>query len=397
MLQTMGKLKMYSTLKKITTAILFTIALVPAITIAKVTDVELSEVVLQDKFEEVYAIGVLHPYQEVIIRPEAAGRIVEIAFKEGELVTEGDLLIALDSSIEAAELKDTKARRLLAKQNLDRLMAAKGGSTAQARDIAQAEYEQAAASEAIAQAKYNRRFIYAPFTGTVGLKKVEIGDYVQSGADIVRLLNIEKLRLEFNIPERVAHVVENGQKVSFTVDNYPTKLFTAEVYAVSPEIEQKGRSLTVLAVFHNEDQTLIAGTFARLNLLVPLNYKVAIIPEESIFASEGEQFVYRVQDTDVAGVFQAELVPVEIGQRSAFTVEILSGLNAEDIVVKAGQVRISNESQVRDITGEITKTRPKPSVVTGLDDSIEAEDWPLDYENDESDEVDENGAASGGE
>lgn len=345
--------KMYKTLKQIFAVGFLSIAFTPLFSMAKVTDVELSEVVLQDKFEEIYAVGILHPYQEVIIRPEASGRIVNIAFKEGESVEAGDLLLALDSSIEAAELRETTARRILAKQNLDRMLAAKGGSTAQARDIAQAEYEQAVANEAIAQAKYDRRFIYAPFAGTVGLKNVELGDYVQSGADIVRLLNIDQLRLEFNIPERVAHVVETGQNVNFTIDNFPNKLFTSEVYAVSPEIEQKGRSLTVLARFHNEDQSLIAGSFARLNLLVPLNYQVIIIPEESIFASEGAQFVYRAKETGDSEIFTAELVPVEIGQRSTFSVEILSGLMPDDVVVKAGQVRINDQSQIRDVTGDI--------------------------------------------
>lgn len=344
---------MYKTFKQLWIAGLMGIVLMPLIAHAKVTDVELSEVVLQDKFEEIYAVGILHPYQEVVIRPEASGRIVNIAFKEGEMVEEGELLLALDSGIEAAELKERSAKRVLAKQNLDRLLAARGGSTAQARDMAQAEYEQAEANEAIAKTRYDRRFIHAPFAGTMGLKNVELGDYVQAGADIVRLLNIEQLRLEFNIPERVAHVVETEQNVNFTVDNFPNKLFTAEVYAVSPEIEQKGRSLTVLARFHNEDQSLIAGTFARLNLLVPLNYKVVIIPEESIFASEGSQFVYRANPIAGENYFESELVPVEIGQRSAFSVEILSGLGADDIVVKAGQVRINNESHIADVTGEI--------------------------------------------
>lgn len=353
---------MFKTLRKIALTGILGIIFIPQASIAKVTDVELSEVVMQDKFEEVYAVGILYPYQEVIIRPEAAGRVTKIAFKEGEVVEEGELLIELDSSIEAAELKDAKARKSLAKQNLDRLMAAKGGSTAQARDIAQAEYEQAAASEAVAAARYERRFLYAPFSGTVGLKNVELGDYIQSGSDIVRLLNIDQLRLEFNIPERVAHVVEVGQKVSFTVDNFPNTLYTAEVYAVSPEIEQKGRSLTVLARFHNEDQSLIAGTFARLNLLVPLNYQVAIIPEESIFASEGAQFVYRANAHADKTYFEAELVPVEIGQRSAFSVEVLSGLNDKDIVVKAGQIRIKDKSQIKDAAGVIVPKAKNPDV-----------------------------------
>lgn len=351
--------KMYTALKKISCVALVS-ALFPFMSMAKVTDVELSEVILQSKFEEIYAVGILYPYQEVIIRPEASGRVMQIAFKEGENVEEGDLLVSLDSSIEAAELRETTARRILAKQNLDRLLAAKGGSTAQARDMAQAEYEQAVANEAISQAKYDRRFIHAPFSGTVGLKNIELGDYIQAGADVVRLLNIEQLRLEFNIPERVAHVVKTRQNVSFTVDNFPGKQFTAEVYAVSPEIEQKGRSLTVLARFHNEDKSLIAGSFARLNLLVPLNYQVIIIPEESIFASEGAQFVYRAKEIGDSEVFEAELVPVEIGQRSTFNVEVLSGLNADDIVVKAGQVRISNQSKIKDFGGDILpKNAPK--------------------------------------
>lgn len=324
----------------------------------KVIDVELATAVEEDKLEEIYAVGVLYPRQSVIIRPEVAGRVVGIGFKEGEPVEQGVTLLRLDASIAEADFNEAKAKEELAQQNVNRLSAARGGATAQALDIAKAELKQATARREVANATLKKMSLTAPFSGVTGLKKVEVGDYIQAGAEIVSLSNIEQLRLEFSIPERVAHVAKVGQQVKFSVDNFPNHEFNAEVYAVSPEIEQKGRSLLIRAEFHNENQTLIAGTFARLNLLIPLDFKVIIIPEEAIFASEGKQFVYRAVIDQKSSrerdelIYRAELTEVELGERSAFNVEILSGLEGGDIVVKAGQVRLHDGSLIREQRAE---------------------------------------------
>lgn len=320
----------------------------------RITEVELAEAKSEAKIEEIYAVGVLYPRQSVIIRPEIAGRVTEIGFKEGEPVEQGEVLLKLDASIAQADFNEAKAKEELAQQNVNRLSAARGGATAQALDIAKAELKQATARREVASATLNKMTLTAPFAGVAGLKKVEVGDYIQAGAEVVSLSNINQLKLEFSIPERVAHVAKVGQQVKFSVDNFPNRDFNAEVYAVSPEIEQRGRSLLIRAEFNNEDQTLISGSFARLNLLIPLDFEVVIIPEEAIFASEGKQFVYRaILDSEQSEsldepIYRAELTEVELGERSAFNVEILSGLKGGDIIVKAGQVRINEGSLLRE-------------------------------------------------
>lgn len=319
----------------------FLIVTVPTVAAEGGLVIELATAKRVEKHETIYSVGVLNPYAKVVIKPEISGRVVSIDFEEGRMVEEGDLLLRFDQRIQEANLKDAEAKYLLAKQNVERLRAARGGSTLQMLDTAEATFLQAEADLEIAHTNLDKMRLTAPFTGIVGLKNIEEGDYIQAGTDIVTLTNTESLKLEFNIPERVAHVAKIGQRVHFSIDNFPFDHFTATVYAISPEIEQEGRSLRIRAHYDNSNQKLIAGMFARLLLKIPLGYEVVTVPEEAVFALEGQHYLYIAKELS-SGEYRAELVEITIGERSAHAIEILEGLEGGELVVKSAHMRLKD-------------------------------------------------------
>ncbi len=315
----------------------------------KATEVELEQSQLIPKSEEIYAIGTLFPSSEITIRPEISGRIIGIDFIEGRNVAKDDVLIRFDKRVQAANVVEAESKVMIAQQNYERFQAAKAGATAQMRDEAHATLLQAEARLEIAKADLEKMTIHAPFNGTMGLKNFDLGDYIQAGTSLVTLSNTDQLKLEFNIPERVAHIAKVGQQVEFSIDNFPHEMFEAEVYAVSPKIEQEGRSLAIRALYNNTDEKLISGMFTRLALKIPYGYDVVMVPEEAIVAQEGKHFLYIAEP--IAGnenQYKALMREVELGERTRSHVEILKGLSGGELVIRAGQIRISDGATVQE-------------------------------------------------
>lgn len=316
-------------------------------TYSKTINVEVANTQEIPKQEYINAVGTLLPFERVIIRPELSGKIIEVNFQEGSLVEKGSELIKFDARLADAKLKNAQANLINAEQNAKRIEASKGSATAQQLDAAKTSELQAEAELEIAQVERDHTILTAPFSGRMGLINQYVGSYIQTGSDLTTIVNTEKLKLEFNLPERLAHTVSIQQPLQFSIDNFPKKKFTAEIYALSPEIEQEGRSLIVRALYDNQDQGLLPGMFARISLVIPLGYNVIIVPEEAIFSSEGKQYVYRVVKND--NQYTAQLTEVIIGERLSFAVEVLNGLTDSDQVVTAGQSRIRNGSIIHPI------------------------------------------------
>lgn len=299
------------------------------------------------KIENIYAVGTLLPYERVIIRPEMSGKIIEVDFKEGSLVKKNQVLIKFDARLAEAKHKNATANLQNAKLNVQRLEASKGSASAQQLDSARTAKLQAEAELEMAVVEVDRTILKAPFKGRMGLINQFVGSYIQNGSDLTTIVNTEKLKLEFNLPERLAHTVKVDQPLQFSVDNFPKKKFTAEIYALSPEIEQEGRSLTVRALYENQDDALLPGMFSRISLEIPLGYNVIIVPEEAVFSSEGKQYVYKVVEKD--GQFSAKLTEIVLGDRSSYAVEVIHGLKNGDRIVKVGQARLRDGSVINPV------------------------------------------------
>jgi membrane fusion protein (multidrug efflux system) len=302
---------------------------------------------------DIRAVGSLQSDESVNIAPELPGRIAEIAFREGEAVKEGEVLIRLDDSLVRAEIQEQEARFALAQSNLERAntLAKSGNVTLRARDEATAAFEGTRATLELARVRLSKHTILAPFTGVVGLRRSSVGAYVPVGTTIVNFEKIDTLKVDFSIPEIYLGDVEVGQTVNLTVDALANRTFMATIYAINPMVDVNGRALRIRARLPNGDGVLRPGLFARLVVKGPEEQSVVIVPESAIVSRAGESFVYRVENG------RAVETRVKLGERKAGFVEVLEGLVVEAAVVTAGHQRLRNGSAVEVLLPTATAAR----------------------------------------
>ncbi len=286
--------------------------------------------------QSITTVGSLRSDESVTVRPEVAGRISFIGFKEGQPVGKGTVLIRLDSSVNEAELQQARANLVLAKSKYERAvdLAKSNFISGQARDEAENNYKVAQAAMQLVEARLAKTEIRAPFSGVIGLRQVSIGDYVKEGADLVNLESIDPLKVDFRVPEVYLKLIKVGQVLQVVLDAQPSKVFEGRVYAINPLVDAAGRSIVIRAQVGNVGTTLRPGMFARVRLITDQRQDALIVPEQALVPQGTEQFVFRVLDG------RAQRVKVEIGQRADGKVEILQGVAAGDLVVTAGQLKL---------------------------------------------------------
>jgi len=298
--------------------------------------VEATKVVRQPLPQTITAVGSLRSDESVTLRPEVAGRVNAILFKEGQNVSKGMTLVRLDPAINQAEVQQAKANLVLAKSKFDRAveLSQRNFISGQAKDEAENNLRVAEAAVALVEARLAKTEIKAPFAGVIGLRVVSVGDYVKEGADMVNLEAIDPLKVDFRVPETYMRQVQPGQTLTVTLDALPGRKFDGKVLAVNPLIDAAGRSVVIRAIVRNADTSLRPGMFTRVNLITRDDKDALVIPEQAIVPQGDEQFVFRIVDG------KAARVKVDIGQRRDGKVEVLKGLNVNDMVVTAGQLKL---------------------------------------------------------
>jgi len=288
------------------------------------------------------AVGSLRSDETVILRPEIVGRVAQILFKEGERVAEGAVLLKLDDSVQKADSDRAKANLVLSKSKYDRAVDLRnqGFISSQAKDEAENMLKVAEADFELVQARLAKTAIRAPFSGTVGLRQVSVGDYVKEGQDIVNLESLDPLKLDLRVPEIYHSQVKDGQTLQITLDAIPDRAFDGRVSAINPLIDANGRSIVIRAQVPNKGGTLRPGMFARVRLFTSQSRDTFVIPEESLFPVGDDKYVYKVMDG------KAARQKVEIGARREGRVEIVNGLTAEDVVVTAGVIKLRDGAAV---------------------------------------------------
>jgi membrane fusion protein (multidrug efflux system) len=276
----------------------------------------------------------------VILRPEVSGRIAAIGFKDGQVVRKGQMLIALDATLNEAEVAQARAEYDLALSNLKRSedLASRQFISSSAQETAASNAQVAEAKFKLAQARLSKMRIIAPFDGSVGIRKVSLGDYVKDGTDLVNVEDVRVLKVDFRLPERNFAQVGVGQSVEIVADALPGERWQGQIEAINPKVDADGRSLEIRARLENTAGKLRPGMFVRVRVIVGERTDALMVPEESIVPQGGEFFVYKVVDST------ARRVPVTIGVRRDAKVEILQGLAAGDQVVTAG-MRLSRDGQ----------------------------------------------------
>ena len=286
------------------------------------------------------AIGTLASNQSVIIRPEISGRVTELLFENGARTARGDRLLSLDTSVQLAELADAEATLVLVLAQREYRRAddlVKRGTVAEARrDEALAALHSAEARVNLANAKLEKMDLFAPFDGTLGIREVDVGEFLAAGDSVVNLEQVVPIKATFEVPERFLTDIVLGKELTLRSDAYAGETFVAHVSAIDPLVNPRTRSLRVEALVGNEDLRLHPGQFVSVTIRVDERRRVIFVPEQAIVPNSDEPFVYRVVDD------QAQLVPVETGARIARHVEVRSGLDPGDLIVTAGQQRLAD-------------------------------------------------------
>jgi len=298
--------------------------------------------------DDAQAVGSLRSRQSVMLRPEVAGRVVQIGFEDGARVRRGQLLVQLDDVLPRAELSQAQAQLSIASANLQRNqeLVAQNFVARRVLDESQASLQVAEAQVALAQARLQRMRITAPFDGTVGLRRINLGEYVKDGADLVNLEDTSALVVDFRLPERYQSRIAVGQTVQVQLDALPGKNFAARVQALDPLLDVDGRSIAVRATLSaTAGKELRPGMFARVLTVFAVDEAALVVPEEAIVPQGGKQFVIRIETEGEgdATKYLSRRAEVQLGVRRGAQVQVTSGLTAGDTVVVAGQQRLQKD------------------------------------------------------
>ncbi|RNF82233.1 efflux RND transporter periplasmic adaptor subunit [Lysobacter psychrotolerans] len=279
-------------------------------------------------------VGSLRADESVVVRPEVAGRISRIHFSEGGHISAGQPLFSLDGSIAQASLNEAMAN--LANT---RAAAARAGQLVGDKLIARSDYDKARAALGVDEARVasartalGKMTLVAPFAGQLGLRSVSVGEFVSVGQDLVTLVRLDPIEVDFSVPETVLAQLRSGQKVKLTVDAFPGDTFGGDVVAIDPVIDSNTRSAKLRARIPNPDGRLRPGQFARLQLDTGNDSADALLlPEQALMQDGDTRFVYTVVDG------KAKKTVVRTGVRVPGKVQVVEGLKAGDMVITAGQ------------------------------------------------------------
>lgn len=303
----------------------------------KSSSVSVQACIAQDQklVSSIPAVGTLLPNEEVDLTAESAGKVVEIYFKEGSRVKEGDLLLKVDDSDLLAQHQRASFQRKLLKEKLDRqrVLFEQEAVSREEYDQVQTDFNMVEADIALLDVKIAKTELRAPFDGLVGFREVSLGAYLQPGVLVSRLVDDNRLKVEFSIPEKYAGLPLVNAKVSFNIEA-SDKDFTATVYAVDPRVDSETRTIILRARCDHADSRLSAGMFARLNLITNQTEHAILLPTEAIVPEMGGRSVWKLENG------KAKSVQVETGERTEDKIEILSGIEVGDTIVTTGLMQM---------------------------------------------------------
>ena len=294
------------------------------------------------------AVGSVHAAQGVMVSPEVSGTVRTIAFESGAVVRKGALLVRLDTSAEQARLSASEARSRLAEVTLGRARAlrASASNTQSDLDAATANAEQAAAEVQDIRAAIGKKTIRAPFSGRLGIREVDVGEYVGPGTPIVSLQSFDPIHVDFWMPQRNLAVLESGLEVSVSTDAFPEADLRGAIETISPEVDPTTRNVRVRAVFGNPDGVLRPGMFADVTVLLPERQPVVTVPATSVVHAPYGDSVFVLSTATPEGyedpVRSAEQRFVRLGERRGDLVAVSDGVRPGETVVSSGAFKLRN-------------------------------------------------------
>ena len=311
--------------------------------------------------DAITATGQIEPLQSIQLRPEVDGRLVEILVREGSEVAEGTPLFKVDDQELKAQVARAQADRDLAQQALTRTRQLLADKAAAPADVerAEAQMRSTQAGLDLLQLRLDRTVVRAPFSGVAGQRLASLGDYVNNSTRLITLQTVNPQRASFQVPERYADQLKQGQRVTFRVASLPGRQFTGRVDFVDPVVQLPGRTITVKAQVPNPKRELQAGMFIEVRLATAVRPQAVIIAEDAVLPIQGSSFVWVVQNG------KATRRQVELGVRTPGQVEVRSGVETGEQVVVGGQERLAEGAPVQPKV--IDRTPATPSEVNAAE------------------------------
>jgi membrane fusion protein, multidrug efflux system len=297
------------------------------------------------------AVGDLAAVHQVNVTSDVNGRITEILFTAGASVKAGTPLVQLFDGPEQGDLASFKAQATMAQLSLDRAkqLAARQFGAQVTVDQAQSQFDQANAGIAKTEAIISQKLVRAPFDGELGVRKVEVGQYLTAGTQIVSLTDLSMLYLNFTVTEKDSGALSVGQVVRIKVDAWPGKTFDGKITTIEPQIATDTRNIRVQATIANPDKLLKPGMFASTTLVLPDKPAVITVPETAVDYTLYGDSVFLIEEKkaeDGKTSLTATRTFVQTGNRIDGRAEILKGLKPGDRVVAVGQLRFQSGSAV---------------------------------------------------
>ena len=311
------------------------------------------------------AVGDLAAVHQVNVTSDVNGRITDILFTAGASVKEGTPLLQMFDAPEQGDLANYKAQQRVAQISLDRAkqLAERQFGPQATVDNAQAAFDQASAGIAKTEAIISQKLVRAPFDGELGVRKVEVGQYLTAGTQIVSLTDLSALYANFTVTEKDSAQLKVGHTVRIAVDAYPGRTFEGKITTIEPQIATETRNIRVQATIQNPDRILKPGMFVTTTIVLPNNPPVITVPETAVDYTLYGDSVFLIGEKkaeDGKTSLTATRTFVQTGKRIEGRAEILKGLKDGDRVVAVGQLKLQSGSAVTISTDPTPPIPAKP-------------------------------------
>jgi membrane fusion protein (multidrug efflux system) len=293
------------------------------------------------------SVGTLRAVQGIQVTSEVAGQIAAIEFRSGQHVNTGDVLLELDASVDKAELQGLIAARNLAELQFKRAEKLLQQGTAVSRsdyDEARGRLDEAEALVIAQRARIAKKTIRAPFSGLLGIRAVDLGQFLEAGDPIVPLQQLDPIHVDYALPERYFRDIALNQRVIITVQSFPDQRFNGLITAINPGIDPGTRNIRIQATFDNPNARLRPGMFAEVRVLLPGRDEVLTVPQTAVTYTPYGDSVFIIEEQN--GALTVQRRQVATGEVRGGRVALLSGVKADERVVSAGHLKLRSGMRV---------------------------------------------------
>jgi membrane fusion protein (multidrug efflux system) len=306
------------------------------------------------------ALGTARAANGVELAVEVGGVVKSINFTSNQRVQQGTLLVQIDDAVDRADLANVQAQLKLSEANFDRskTLASRGYAAEATFDQNAAQLATARAQEARTKAVIEQKALRAPFSGVIGISRIDVGQYVQPGTMVASFQDLQSMKVDFTVPEQSAGEVKLGQEVrlGLTETNLP---FKGRIIGKDPRVDPKTRLVSVQAIVDdNKDGAIVPGQFLHVEVVLPEQPNVVTLPQTAVISSLYGDYVYIIEQAEKNGqqVQTVKQVFVKAGRRRGGSLEILSGIEPGQQVVASGQNKLQAGATVKiDNSIDVTK------------------------------------------